>query len=178
MRSTTRTLLVLAAVAATAALGWSLRDWAEPAAVGNVALGKPVTADSVYDRRYPPENAVDGDRRSVSSRWLSARSNRLDWSQQPHWLEIDLGAPHRVSGMGFWAGAQDSYKWAPVDFRFQAWQDHGWRDLVTASGNVEPVYRADFEPQETTRVRLIASRGSDPGALRLYEVEVYGIPRR
>jgi hypothetical protein len=140
----------------------------------NVARGKPVTADSVYHPGYPPAHAVDGDRESVSSRWLSARTNDLDWSKNPHWIEIDLQGTFRISELRFWTGAQNEYKWPPADFRFQRWHDGAWVDVFTETGNESAAYSKHFPPVAASRVRLYATRGTDPGALRLYEIEVYG----
>lgn len=133
-------------------------------------------ADSVYDERYPSKNAVDGDHVHILNRWLSSRTNSLDWSKTPHWLEIDLGRPYALTRMGFWSGAQNEYKWPPVDFRFQARVDGAWADIFTETGNDEPIYSRQFSPFTTDRVRFIATRGTDPGALRLYEIEVYATP--
>jgi hypothetical protein len=140
----------------------------------NVARGKPVTADSVYRADYPPANAVDGDRQSISSRWLSRRTNDLDWSGNPHWIEIDLRGSWLISEMRFWSGAESEYKWPPADFRFERWHDGAWREVFAEAGNANAIYARTFPPVPATRVRLRATRGTDPGALRLYEVEVYG----
>lgn len=141
----------------------------------NVALKKPVVADSVYDERYPSSNAVDGDHVHILNRWLSSRTNSLDWSNTPHWLEINLGQPYALTRMNFWAGAQDEYKWPPADFRFQGRADGAWVDIFTETGNDKPVYSRRFAPFTTDTVRFIATRGTDPGALRLYEIEVYAV---
>ena len=140
----------------------------------NVALHKSASTDSVYDDRYPPHNAVDGDHVHVESRWLSSRTNTLDWSAKPHWIEIDLGRPCTVTGMRFWSGAHGEYKWQPADFVFQAFDNGTWIDVITETGNSQAVYGRDFAPVVTDRVRLLATRGTDIGALRLYEIEVIG----
>lgn len=169
---TRRMRFLAAGFAGLAACAAALVYTAAPA-VGNLALHRPVHADSVYDPRYPPRQAVDGDHRSVTSRWLSSRTNNLDWSANPHWLEIDLG-PCTVTGLRFWAGAEDEYKWPPVDFRLQGIRQGQWQDIVVETGNTKAVYARDFAPFVTDRVRLVATRGSDIGALRLYEVEILG----
>lgn len=142
--------------------------------VANVARGKPVKADSIYNATYLPEYAVDGDRENVSSRWLSARTNNLDWSKSPHWIEIDLLGTYSISEVRFWSGAQNEYKWPPADFAFQRWHEGAWVDVFNETGNDKPVYSRRFPPVPAQRVRLFATRGTDPGALRLYEIEVFG----
>ena len=47
----------------------------------DIARGRPVTASSLEDAKYPPESVVDGDEHS---RWASA------WGD-PQWLQVDLG---------------------------------------------------------------------------------------
>lgn len=142
--------------------------------ISNVARGKPVIVDSVYNPQYLPANAIDGDRESVLSRWLSARTTDLDWSNNPHWIEIDLLGTYQITELRFWAGAQNEYKWPPADFRFQRWHDADWVDIFSEVGNKNPVYSRKFAPVTANKVRLYATRGTDPGALRLYEIEVYG----
>lgn len=140
----------------------------------NVALGKPVTADSVYDDRYPPHNAVDGDHEHIGSRWLSARTNTLDWTTTPHWIEIDLLDTCGIVGMRFWSGAENEYKWPPDSFRLQRLQDGDWVDVFAESGNRAAVYTKHFPVVSARKFRLYATRGTDIGALRLYEIELLG----
>jgi hypothetical protein len=149
-------------------------DQATRSGLANLARGKPVSVDSVYNPEYRPANAVDGDRESVSSRWLSARTNNLDWSASPHWIEIDLLGTYTISEVRFWAGAQNEYKWPPADFTFQRWHDGAWVEVFAETDNRNPTYARTFPPVPASRVRLVATRGTDPGALRLYEIEVYG----
>jgi hypothetical protein len=149
-------------------------DQATLSHISNVARGKPVTVDSIYNSVYLPANAVDGDRKSVSSRWLSARTNNLDWSGNPHWIEIDLRGTYRITELRFWAGAENEYKWPPADFKFQRWNNGAWVDIFAEADNSNPVYSRKFPPVLADRVRLQATRGTDVGALRLYEIEVYG----
>ncbi len=168
----TRRIFLLAAVVAGGVGAWL--------ALGgyfmthNVALYKTVRADSIYDERYPPQNAVDGDHANIESRWLSARTNSLDWTSTPHWIEIDLGQAYTITGIRFWTGAHGEYKWQPSDFVFQAFGDGDWMDVISETGNDNAVFERKFPPVETDRVRLVATRGTDIGALRLYEIEVLG----
>jgi hypothetical protein len=165
---------VLSATLACGVCHGGQADQAAHAPASNLARGKPVRVDSVYNSDYPPAHAVDGDWVGVASRWLSARTNNLDWSKNPHWIEIDLLGEFLITEMRFWSGAQNEYKWPPADFTFQRWHDGAWIEIFAETGNDRPVYARRFPPVPAGKVRLIATRGTDPGALRLYEIEVYG----
>jgi len=55
----------------------------------NLALGKPVTASSIYGAGFEATRAVDG---NLTTRWSSQFSD-------PQWLMVDLGATYAISSM-------------------------------------------------------------------------------
>ena len=131
----------------------------------NVALGKPVTTDSVNGSNFA-SLAVDGNKIDNSSRWLSANS------AADHWIEIDLEDAYEISQFRFWTGFNE-YKNATSDFRFERFVNGTWEPILTETGNNNPVYSGTFAPVAADRVRLYSTAGTD-NILRLFEIEVYG----
>ncbi|MGC9452909.1 MAG: discoidin domain-containing protein [Oceanipulchritudo sp.] len=66
------------------------------AAPENVALNRPVVADSINSPETPAERAVDGD--TTSTRWVSGSD------PMPHWIEVELDQSYQLSQMKFWTG--------------------------------------------------------------------------
>ncbi len=78
-------------------LGASSLATGDPAAAAdgrtNVALGADVTASSEFNASFGASNAVDG---NPATEWSSLGDG------DDAWIEIDLGAPTEISGVGFW----------------------------------------------------------------------------
>jgi hypothetical protein len=130
----------------------------------NLALNKPVTVDSTYNSGYPGANAVDGDRTTNGSRWLSANNTNA------HWIEVNLGASYSVSQVKFWTG-WEGYNNPIPNYKLQRWSGSAWVDIVSRTGNTNAQVTETFGAVTTSRVRLYNS----PGILvRLYEIEIYG----
>ena len=134
----------------------------------NIALNKPAITDSQLNSSYPASNAVDGNVSDNTSRWVS------DATTYPHWIEIDLQGTYTIDQMKFWTG-YNGYNQPPSDFKFQKWNGSTWVDIFTETGNTLPQYARYFTPTDASKVRLYATNGAD-NYLRLYEIEVYGVP--
>ena len=134
----------------------------------NRALQQPARADSLLSEAYPAANAVDGDRTSLPSRWISGSG------AYPHWIEIDLGQNYALENMQFWTG-HTTGPYPLYDFALQYWNGTGWTDLYSETGSDNAGYvNATFGPTVSgNRVRLFVTDGLD-SIVRLYEIELYG----
>jgi len=132
----------------------------------NIALNKPVTVSDSATPAYTGVNAVDGDRTSSSSRWISGPPSI------PQWIEIDLQDFFTISGFGMWRDAASIA--GSQNFRFQAWIENDWIDIVSENSNVMTVYYAEFNSVTTDKVRLyLLPTFIGDYTIRLYEIEVY-----
>jgi hypothetical protein len=139
----------------------------------NIALNRPVIADSVADSEAlgenAPELAVDGIDFDDASRWLSQEGH-------PSWIEVDLGGSYRIDRIRFktgnWSGA------FPIeDCDLQYWSGSAWEDLYTIRGNRLQEVDRTFEPiRAGSRVRLYITKTFTDDFVRLYELEIYGQP--
>ena len=143
----------------------------------NVALGKP-TQESDYEATATGKFAVDGDRFDIMSRWLSADNTN------EHWIVIDLEDQCIIRALGLWlCGYSPQPMW-----RFQAWLNGAWEDLVIENDLVlasldDPdvptahpckVYYKEFDPVITDKVRWYFPSYSPNNRANVYEIEVYG----
>jgi hypothetical protein len=134
----------------------------------NIALNKTASASSYYDSPNHTANfAVDGDRTSSTSRWMSAGG-------YPQYIDIDLNGSYDINAMAFWNGAIGS---GLTQFNFQYWNGTSWVDIISETGPTEYyAYNKTFTSVRTSKVRLNvtgATLNSSP-IMRLYEIEVYG----
>ncbi len=116
------------------------------------------SVSSEFSQAFAAANAIDGDR---SSEWSSAGDG------DDAWIEIDLGAPAAITGVGFWTRSMSDG--SAVASRF----------AVSVDG--ERVGTFDAEPGETVaafeavgqlvRIDVVASSGGNTGAR---EIVVYG----
>jgi beta-glucanase (GH16 family) len=134
----------------------------------NIAQGKPVTVSSELNSTYIGSNAVDGNKVDNSSRWLS------EDTPYPHWIEVDLESKYELSMLKLWTG-YNGYNKPLVDFEFQEWNGNEWASIFTESDNSKPEYFHSLDTLITDKVRLYITRGED-NIVRLYELELYGIP--
>jgi len=136
-----------------------------PNGLDNVALNKSVTVDNEKSP-YLGTKAVDGDKESDDSRWLT---NDVDY---PHWIEVDLGDSSTISSFAFWNG-WNSYNNPIFSFDLKAWNGKEWVVVHSAEGNNNPVYLGSFPEVNTRKIRLELKSGGDK-IVRMYELEVYG----
>ncbi|WP_165605775.1 discoidin domain-containing protein [Flavivirga aquatica] len=138
----------------------------------NIALGKPTLADSVLDSNTSSK-AVDGDNQNVHNRWVSANTS---W---PHWIEVDLQEDFEIEQLKFWTGS-GGYNRA-VRYEFQIWNGSTWVTIVDGNSNSLAIVDKSFSKVTTSKVRLYGIGESIGGGagnyFRLYELEVYGIPK-
>jgi hypothetical protein len=139
-----------------------------PMEYANIAQGKPVAVDSTFSAAYAAENAVDGNNSDNASRWLSADT------PFPHWIEVDLQGEYDISHMGFWNG-YDGYNNGPSDFQFQRWDGTAWVDIFSETGVANSKFNRGVPTLTTSKVRFVATGGASQ-IIRMYEIEVFGIP--
>mmetsp|Transcript_19354 Transcript_19354/g.50302 ORF Transcript_19354/g.50302 Transcript_19354/m.50302 type:complete len:1040 (+) Transcript_19354:66-3185(+) len=170
--------------AATAALGGI--------AVTNVALNKPVMADSAI-RNYPAANAVDGVTTTAAARWISNSG-----TPSFHWLIVDLQAVYTLTRVAVYASPhlpQHAYRlcshnisvWAGTtatslaDVARSAGSAGGWTTLSRRLGGsrFEGVEHDDFVPTLGRYVMLSTNNTLCANSnTRVAEFEVYGTAGR
>jgi Glycosyl hydrolase catalytic core len=139
----------------------------------NVALNKPATSSSVY-LTNTASNAVDGDTTSTDSRWLVEFATK----PLPAWLEVDLQGSFTIDSFRIFEGAN-----AVRNFQFQVWNpalnagagDWSTALTVTNNSNTPVTTFRTITPVATTKVRVLISAHNDPGYIRMFELEVYGL---
>lgn len=134
-----------------------------PTGEGNLALGRPTTADSVHNNlaNITPPMATDGNR---STKWSSARA------ATEHWLQVDLGAVLPVSRAVVAWEAGTSH-----DYRIEGSVDGTtWLPLARVqSAQPSLTHTHDFTQESVRYVRLTGIPATQYG-LNIWELELYG----
>ena len=88
-----------------------------------------------------------------------------------HWIEIDLQDYYSIFAIKLFrqSNAQSMPMW-----RFQAWIDGGWVNVISHDNNSILIYYEEFEPVTTNKVRWYLPAYQNNTA-RLFEIEVYSI---
>ncbi|MFB4352590.1 discoidin domain-containing protein [Microbacterium sp. LS_15] len=134
-----------------------------PSGKGNLALGRPTTADSVHNNNatITAPKATDG---SASTKWSSARA------VAEHWLQVDLGETRSVSrAVVAWESGTSN------DYRIEGSVDgQTWVPLARVQA-AQPTltHTLDFAPTEARYVRLTGVPATQYG-LNIWEFELYG----
>jgi hypothetical protein len=130
----------------------------------NLALNRPVTADSSASSTYAPEKAVDGETFISTSQWRSASTSSA------HWLAVDLGGTYNVSRVLLWTPSAIS------SYRFEYWNGSAWQAVgSTTSSNyaLKSGFRLtfnDFPAVSTDKIRIYSTSGAQ---LQIVEMEVF-----
>ncbi len=140
----------------------------------NVAFAKPTTASSYYSTNVP-QNAVDGDKTRTDSRWLVEFSTK----PLPAWIEVDLQGSFTINGFRIIEETN-----ALKNFQFEVWDKTlnagtgGWASALTVTNNPSTpltTYKT-FTAVTTSKVRLYITAHNNTTYLRMFELEVYGVP--
>ncbi|WNI16841.1 GH12 family glycosyl hydrolase domain-containing protein [Actinacidiphila sp. ITFR-21] len=128
---------------------------------GLLSQGHDAWASSSETTDYPASNAVDG---NASTRWSSCFCDG-------QWLNVDLGASHRLSNITLnWEAAYASA------FKLQVSDDPAfgtWSDLTTVTNGTGG--SVSYSVSGTGRyVRLLEQQRATPYGTSLYELQVYG----
>lgn len=135
-----------------------------PRPVRNLALKMPVVADSTY-KKYYGFKAVDGNKTSETSRWISSNT------AGPHWIVVDLGGKRSVTKIRFYTGSF-GYNIPIPNYQIQHWNGSSWTVIVRRTGNTLSQVVENFtSPLVASSIRLY----SESGIIKLYELEVYGL---
>jgi chondroitin AC lyase len=134
-----------------------------PAALVNLALGKPAVASSNEEHSQwyvgEPSHVCDGD---LKTRWSSEYSD-------PQWIYVDLGAIHEIQQVVvFWEAAyakayeiqisSDAHAWITV---FSTTDGDGGADVI------------EFDPVAARYVRVYGTRRGTGYGYSILELEVY-----
>jgi len=133
----------------------------------NVVLNKPVTHSDANLPTQGGEMAIDGDRTSSESRWVSDASNL------EHWIDIDLQGTYTISAFAIWRDIATATQRMP-QFCLQAWIDGEWVDAFCEQNNTMAEYYREIESVTTDRVRFYVPPYTN-NRVRLFELEVYSI---
>lgn len=118
--------------------------------------------------KYPAANAIDG-KVNDDSRWVS------EASEQPAWLELNLGQRRKLAGIHLFSGFGD--KDVIASFKVQFEDKGAWKDIPSAivTGNTSSAVAVPFDQTvtvETDRLRLWISSPAK-GSARVKEVVVW-----
>ncbi|WP_203907831.1 LamG-like jellyroll fold domain-containing protein [Rhizocola hellebori] len=136
----------------------------------NLALGKPVTADSACNATETAAKAVDGRWASTGDKWCSVGASK--------WLQIDLGTarPFREITIRHADQGGESTTANTKDFTIAVSDDgSAWTTIATVTGNTRGLTDHAFAAVTKRYIRLSVqtpTQNSDP-VTRIYEVEVY-----
>ncbi|MBQ4280179.1 MAG: discoidin domain-containing protein [Rikenellaceae bacterium] len=117
----------------------------------------------------PAANAIDGSP-APDRQWTAE-------GETPHWIELDFGAPYRLSRYVVrHAGADGSDPAANTrTFRAEVSSDgNEWTEVDYQFGNTASVTDVDFAPVEARYFRLLIDRAGPDGVARIGDIEVYG----
>jgi len=117
---------------------------------------------------YPEAKAIDAVV-SDASRWVSKKDDA------PSWLEVDLGASHKLAGVHLFSGYQSQD--AIQNFTLQFWGEGKWVEIpsATITGNKSSALAIAFDQTvavETTKLRLWIS-ASHQGTARVKELVIW-----
>lgn len=127
----------------------------------NVALastGASAVASSWW-MQYQPGFAIDGNRSSLGSRWLTEAGDL-------HWLEVRFAREEPIDTVELYQyGGYELW-----DYRILGLVSGQWQVLHEVAGNREQITTHTFAPVHATAVRLEVSASRD-ARVRLYEIE-------
>ena len=136
-----------------------------PGYESNLAIGKPITASSVENPTFRPENLVDGD---PSTRWSSQFSD-------PQWIIIDLQYDYDIEQIELdWETASArSYTLETQD------ESGGWNLIKTVTNSMGGKEFWDFTQDgvQGTKIRLTGLSRNTRYGYSLFGIQVYGIDR-
>ncbi|RXZ80444.1 discoidin domain-containing protein [Paenibacillaceae bacterium] len=129
--------------------------------VTELAKGKTITASS-SETNHPAANANDG---NSSTRWASGSGN-------PHWLQIDLGAPNMIERVVLnWEAAYAS------EYQIQLSEDGvDWTSVYSTTTGDGGVDEIKIERVKARYVRMDATKRGTRDDYSLWDFEVYGTP--
>lgn len=125
----------------------------------NIAFDKVVTASSIENLSYKPENVVDG---HLISRWSS------DFSD-PQWIRIDLGSNFLVDRVKlFWEKA------FARSYQIQVSTDgNEWTEVYSTEEGDGETDEIEFEPVKTRYIRMYGLQRISSWGYSLYEFQVF-----
>src|SRR6185437_13835753 len=155
----------------------SSRPASSPTAETNLALGKPVFANSAAPG-YPASRVVDG-KITRESKWQSANIT------PPHILEINLQRYCNIDKIVVHTGIPETERtaaessqaagfWSAKNFKLQYWDDANWTDIPNTEVHENRLTDVPFvlgTPVNTYKLRFVCDDGEP---IRIMEIEVFG----
>lgn len=153
-------------------LRWNLvrlvKNPTNPGTGQNLARNATITVSSTYPG-YSAARINDGDRNTALGENYSWANNRN--SSLPQYVVLDLPAPSSISRIDLY-----TTKGYPLaNYELQYWNGSSWVNLVQVTGNQELTRSHTFASVDTSKVRVVASRGPShqPTYVRINELEIY-----
>ncbi|GGK94943.1 discoidin domain-containing protein [Mangrovihabitans endophyticus] len=131
----------------------------------NLALGRPISADSVYNTTLAVTNANDG---NPTTRWSSQRQDAPYTTER--WLQVDLEQVRNVNqAVVTWEAATSN------DYRVEGSLDgEHWTELAhVQKSSDDPKNVVDFTPTDVRYLRVIGLPTTKYG-ISIFEFEVFG----
>ena len=115
-----------------------------------------------------PDKAIDGDKSSRESRWISEQS------KTPHYLEVTFAKSYQVSQVIAYPDYPASTHKYGVDYKLQYWDGTEWKDMSVEKSEISStVLKFDIKPIETNKIRFYAIKTDGAGFVKLFEIEAY-----
>ncbi len=153
-------------------LRWNLvrlvKNPTNPGTGQNLARNATITASSTYPG-YSTARINDGDRNTALGESYSWANNRN--SSLPQYVVLDLPASSSIQRIDLYT--TKGYVLANYDLQY--WNGSSWVNLVQITGNQETTRSHTFTAVNTSKVRVVASRGPShqPTYVRINELEIY-----
>ena len=130
----------------------------------NVALGGIATASTTLATNIP-DKAIDGNKTSPTSKWISATQD-----QNPYW-QVDLLQVCKIDKIRIYTDSVFGHY--PVSsYRVEYWNGSNWVQFIDVTGDTSELKTHEFTPLKTSKLKL-----SFPGvkwSQRIFEFEAYG----
>jgi hypothetical protein len=155
----------------SAARIYELEVYGSSSAPADLALLRPVTADSSCGAGEGPEKAVNGS-------WLAGWSDKWCSQGSSKWLQTDLGATQHIGSVLLrHAGAGGEYpQWDTRDFDLQTSDDGAtWTTRASIRGNTADTTTTPINADARyVRLNVITPASDGNTAARIYDMEVRG----
>jgi hypothetical protein len=127
---------------------------------------------------FGPENVLSGVTRPYQSTnlWRSDPARPL-----PQWLQLEWDVPRQLKAVqltfpGHLVREYHAYgpfyrdPQSPRDYTVETWNSGSWIRLTEVTGNYQRLRRHEFEPVETTRLRVVVTATNGDPSAAIYEV--------
>jgi uncharacterized protein YjdB len=123
---------------------------------------------------FTADMAVDGEKLSYPSRWITASGQ-----SGPHWLQLEWGQAYEIDRVRMWSGQDGNAGRQAADFQIQYWDGTQWLTGASVTGNTRDGFAGQFNDMEfpvitTNKMRIWITKGSAfDDVARVFEIEVW-----